>query len=655
MKTIKKIKLRYWLIGSLALGVLMLMLAIRAQFVDVPLRVSPATTYVTAPLKADGKSVDFFAALKQKYEDEAVIQSEENGFRHLVQHLSNFKDESIDFYGDYETLCAELNLETGDENSQVKFISFKDFVGEFVRGEEYNEEFFLKLADDFGFDKSGWEDDGKFEPADAERILLKRCLKPWTVEDLPMMKKWLSANEIAFEHAKTAAYKTFFFIPLQSEPLDNPTVEDSFEPGAVVLILIGQGLIIRANLRIGLGDIDGAIDDVETCRRLGLHLENMPNKGAKLAGQRLQELSTAVGINTSAQHIPSKQQLERLKNGHKLSRSNHSFDWLVFQVRLAMLECMHEGTSPQDFFWILGGTANDDKESEEKRRMLELGINWNLVARRVNERFDVLAKDIFNPPQVPGPDDWTFWETISIRHRSERFATMLIKEIDLAYVRSFHEHNCSNQLQRITLAMLIYEKDHGSLPPAFTVDANGKRLHSWRVLLLPYLGQNELYQKIRLDEPWDSAHNKKFWTHSLPIYQCPADKGTNFGDVGPNPGECHYTVIVGPDSAFRGSEGVELSEFRKDPVDTILVTEVTAGFCWMDPTKEITQSAVENGRTLIIAHTPYDLTGISSNHRGVHFGLRDGSVQQIYPTSLDPLHEKLKPILRGTSSKSAFE
>jgi hypothetical protein len=34
--------------------------------------------------------------------------------------------------------------------------------------------------------------------------------------------------------------------------------------------------------------------------------------------------------------------------------------------------------------------------------------------------------------------------------------------------------------------------------------ASGERLHSWRVVLLPYLGQQELYEKIRLDQPWDS-------------------------------------------------------------------------------------------------------------------------------------------------------
>ena len=66
MNSLKKIKLRYWLIGSILLGTILLMLAIRAQFVDVPLRVAPETTYVTSPLKAHG-SHDFTGLSSNHY------------------------------------------------------------------------------------------------------------------------------------------------------------------------------------------------------------------------------------------------------------------------------------------------------------------------------------------------------------------------------------------------------------------------------------------------------------------------------------------------------------------------------------------------------------------------------------------------------------
>ncbi|MHB9078993.1 MAG: DUF1559 family PulG-like putative transporter [Pirellulaceae bacterium] len=70
----------------------------------------------------------------------------------------------------------------------------------------------------------------------------------------------------------------------------------------------------------------------------------------------------------------------------------------------------------------------------------------------------------------------------------------------------------------------MYQHEHGTLPPAYTVNAEGQPLHSWRVLLLPYLGQQELYGKLRLDEPWDSEHNRQFQDAAPNIYQCPSAK-----------------------------------------------------------------------------------------------------------------------------------
>lgn len=60
---------------------------------------------------------------------------------------------------------------------------------------------------------------------------------------------------------------------------------------------------------------------------------------------------------------------------------------------------------------------------------------------------------------------------------------------------------CKDNLHQIGIALHNYHEQHGSFPPAYTTDQNGKPLHSWRVLLLPYLDRPNLYQQIRLDEP----------------------------------------------------------------------------------------------------------------------------------------------------------
>jgi hypothetical protein len=71
-------------------------------------------------------------------------------------------------------------------------------------------------------------------------------------------------------------------------------------------------------------------------------------------------------------------------------------------------------------------------------------------------------------------------------------------------------------MQQLMTAMHEYHKVHHELPPVFSVsqDAAQKPLLSWRVLILPYLGEEALYKKFKLDEPWDSPHNKDVTEHN---------------------------------------------------------------------------------------------------------------------------------------------
>lgn len=83
-----------------------------------------------------------------------------------------------------------------------------------------------------------------------------------------------------------------------------------------------------------------------------------------------------------------------------------------------------------------------------------------------------------------------------------------------------HTANCAMRLRQISLAFAEYESIHGDLPPIYTVDADGKRLHSWRTLLLPFLGQQELYDSIDLSKPWDDPVNAQARATSIDVYAC---------------------------------------------------------------------------------------------------------------------------------------
>src|SRR5690242_14000984 len=71
------------------------------------------------------------------------------------------------------------------------------------------------------------------------------------------------------------------------------------------------------------------------------------------------------------------------------------------------------------------------------------------------------------------------------------------------------EHSFARmKLQQIGGALYLYDEKHGHLPPAVVHGKDGRPLYSWRVLVLPFLDQEKLYQKFKRDEPWDSASNK---------------------------------------------------------------------------------------------------------------------------------------------------
>ena len=81
---------------------------------------------------------------------------------------------------------------------------------------------------------------------------------------------------------------------------------------------------------------------------------------------------------------------------------------------------------------------------------------------------------------------------------------------------------CRGNLKAIGRAVRQYTEQHGAYPPAYTVDAYGRRLHSWRTLLLPYLGQQSLYDQIDLSQPWHAAVHDRVRATVVPAYHCPS-------------------------------------------------------------------------------------------------------------------------------------
>ena len=79
------------------------------------------------------------------------------------------------------------------------------------------------------------------------------------------------------------------------------------------------------------------------------------------------------------------------------------------------------------------------------------------------------------------------------------------------------------QLREIGFGVKAYRRKLQTMPPAYLADKQGKPLLSWRVALLPYLGQQNLYKRFHLDEPWDSPHNRELISLMPQVYRDPYD------------------------------------------------------------------------------------------------------------------------------------
>ncbi len=136
---------------------------------------------------------------------------------------------------------------------------------------------------------------------------------------------------------------------------------------------------------------------------------------------------------------------------------------------------------------------------------------------------------------------------------------------------------CHNNLRLLALAMLYYHDDHGSFPPACVYDENGRPAHSWRVLLLPYLEEQALYDAYSFDEPWDGPNNRKLADKMPDFFRCTRSKRAGKDRT-------HYVVLRGEGSVFPTKGSTTLKQIRDGISDTILVVELPRGDTpWMAP------------------------------------------------------------------------
>jgi prepilin-type processing-associated H-X9-DG protein len=155
---------------------------------------------------------------------------------------------------------------------------------------------------------------------------------------------------------------------------------------------------------------------------------------------------------------------------------------------------------------------------------------------------------------------------------------------------------CVNNLKQIALALHKYEQVHKALPPAYTVDAGGRRLHSWRTLILPYLEHEALYRTIDLSKPWNDPANARALETSLPVFRCPEAAGLRDTTT--------YLAIAQPGGCLIPGEPRRLAEITDGPAATLMVIEAGEenAVPWMAPADADESLVMSLGPTTRLHH-----------------------------------------------------
>jgi prepilin-type processing-associated H-X9-DG protein len=178
----------------------------------------------------------------------------------------------------------------------------------------------------------------------------------------------------------------------------------------------------------------------------------------------------------------------------------------------------------------------------------------------------------------------------------------------------------SNNLKQIGLAMHNFHDVYQKLPPQANRGPDGKPLLSWRVHLLPLLGQaelSELYKQFHLNEPWDSEHNKSLIGKMPAVYRNPASTAA--------PYMANYVVPVGAGTIFDEPGGVAFRQVTDGLSNTVLAFEVgdANAVIWTKPDD-------------LVVNNANPLATLAQNPQGgFNVLMADGSVQFL-ATSIDP-------------------
>jgi hypothetical protein len=452
------------IIVSVSAVLLLIGMVIFRSIPTSPLIISKETTYITGPLTADGQ-INYFKALEERiYPPE--LATDDNGYRIFYRLFGGIKNDGLG--GDefvHRQMCEKLGLDSDVSPTLVLPQPPDEVLKEFykAKGEEYA-------------GKNKWD-------------------RPWTLEEYPMLADWIREIDETMDAFAAALRKPVFVVPLlksrDSVSLGDPlTLIASDAHRGFFFQNMAHVFKARANFRVAQSNIDGAIADTLTLYRLGRHLAQKNSLFQYNLGNAIEHMAATIPINADPDHPLTKEQIQCMLAGLNTLPPRapiaDAYEWQRFQGLLTLQRTISDGS---------GEMSELLKDHLPQWFINKSRFDWNLVYRRTNELYDAMQEPL------PKEKYHEMLEAINTTTETRRdslwrkFVTLLTprgKEHALAdalfllyhpsvnrFEERVHQTECAENMQRLVLAMLLYQCEHGKLP-----DENGMEQ------IKPYLGEN---------------------------------------------------------------------------------------------------------------------------------------------------------------------
>ena len=411
-----------------------------------PLVISEKTTRITGPLTKDGR-IDFLKHLEATtYPPE--MKTDDNGFRVFLRTFGDISESRGNEFMRRQR-CEKLGLDP-DEKPTLQMPKEPERIVE-----EY------------------YKQKGETAPEKPREFFAK----PWTVEEYPMMKDWITAIDAPLDAVTKMVRKPVFFFPL----LESEEAIDVVEPEDLMGIMlpdmhlareIARQFQARANHRIAQGDIDGAISDTISVFQLGRKVGTGGPLVQCLTGLAIEGVGLSIPIAGNPQRQPSVEQLKRLVAAFEALPPTPPLKEAMEWERCAGLSTLQSLCHDKD--------SSDDYTP--LRRMLAKS-NTNVTYSYVNNAYDTVTAGTDPGVYRMTPEGSDRLKMRLTTFGRGKFAGMVFTGLMLPAVGAFEEAirrtECAGNMRRLTLALLMYKAEHGAFPG-----------EDWFERIKPYLGEN---------------------------------------------------------------------------------------------------------------------------------------------------------------------